>query len=224
MATKNELLAQVRQALGNAVTASLTRRARAADIFEAYIWSLITSAAKREGAVIRLQNLKKKPASARQYVFRTSPASIYSGSYSYATLTFDDLPVLEAHIGIYVAGKSGVAHEADVAVVYQSEAELCRKKQVHPRASRVVVSVECKFYSSNLGINLARSFMGLTAELQVADRHFVSNTTSETVARMLTHHDRQWELGVQPSAKRIHERLRGTFETAFKHFKTRKST
>jgi hypothetical protein len=38
---------------------------------------------------------------------------------------------------------------------------------------------------------------------------------------MLTTHDRSWETQVSPLDQRLQNRLRGYFETAFKHFKAR---
>src|SRR5258705_13058148 len=51
--------------------------------------------------------------------------------------SFPNCPDLEAHVGIFIAGKSGVAHECDVAVLYSDEACTCRQENAHPRSSQV---------------------------------------------------------------------------------------
>jgi hypothetical protein len=40
--------------------------------------------------------------------------------------------MLEAHMGVYVTGRSGLIHEADVLVLLAEEAELSRQNQVPP--------------------------------------------------------------------------------------------
>lgn len=68
-------------------------------------------------------------------------------------------------MGIYVAGKSGVAHECDVAILDADEAARSRAGAVHPRARGLVAALEAKHYVSSPGIGVGRGFMGLAAEL-----------------------------------------------------------
>lgn len=201
---------------------TLSTASAAADIFEAYVWALVIEGARQEGANVGFRN--SQGAVVSSFVFRTSPGAIYSSSpYTFARVDFAGLPALEAHQGIYVAGRSRVSHECDVAVLHKSEADTCRQAQVHPRAYRVLLAVECKFYSTNLGIDLARSFLGLTEEIFQHDRYFVSNASSDSLKKMLTSHHRYWENGVTPLNTRIEDRLRRYFETTFKHFKAKYS-
>lgn len=214
------LLQEIQNALGPLITPNITSASAAADVFEAYIWALVIDAAREEGANIAYNNSQNVPVSS--FVFRNSPGAIYSSHpYTFAQIDFTDLPILEAHQGIYVAGSSGVFHECDVAVVFANEANTCRQNLVHSRSSKVLLAVECKFYSTNLGIDLARSFLGLTEEISQSDRFFVSNASSDSLKKMLTSHRRAWENGVTPLNARIQDRLRRYFETTFKHFKAR---
>jgi hypothetical protein len=192
-----------------------------ADLYEAYIWSLVVQAARSEGASISFWNVFDSQVTAG-FIFRTSPGNIFSTAqpYSYALISFPNCPDLEAHVGIFVAGKSGVAHECDVAVLYSDEAYTCRQENAHPRSSQVVLAVECKFYvQSSMGIGLARSFLGLTTEIMQDARFFVGVSESERVEALFAHHKKNWETGVSPiDAKRRDLRLKGDFERVFRNY------
>jgi hypothetical protein len=60
--------------------------------------------------------------------------------------------------------QSSVLHEADIAVLTRSEAKICRYNRVAPRTSSLVLTEECKFYTTSLGLGLARGFVGLCTE------------------------------------------------------------
>jgi len=215
------LLAEIATTLGGAIAPNLTARSQGADLYEAYIWSLVVEAAKTEGAAVSFWNVFENQVTS-DFVFRTSPGNIFSTAqpYSYALICFPNCPDLEAHVGIFVAGKSGVAHECDVAVLYSDEAYTCRQENVHPRSSQVVLAVECKFYvQSSMGIGLARSFLGLTTEIRQDARFFVGVSESERVEALFAHHKKKWETGVSPiDIKNRAARLKGDFERVFRDF------
>jgi hypothetical protein len=121
-------------ALGTATSSNISAASAGNDLYECYIWALVLEAAQRQGATIRLMTRSGIPAIS--FHFRTSPTAIFSTlhDYCHAEVRFPRAPVLEAHIGIYVSGKSKVNHECDVAVVYQDEANTCRDNNVHPRS------------------------------------------------------------------------------------------
>ena len=50
MATKRELLDEIRAALGPAVSPSLTNRSKGCDIYEAYLFALVLESAQQEDA------------------------------------------------------------------------------------------------------------------------------------------------------------------------------
>ncbi|NSX16074.1 hypothetical protein HTY52_18475 [Cupriavidus taiwanensis] len=191
------------------------------DIFEAYVLTLVIRAARDEGAMVNYIN--RDGTVATSMLFRTSPGFIYSSAknYTHAVITFPDKPSLEAHIGVKVAGKSGVLHELDVAVMERAEAENCRRNSVSPRSNKVLVGVECKFYASSLQLHLARGFVGLVNDLSVKSPFFVTNTSSASVEKLLSHRVKHgWEKEISPACKNTEvERLVHAFRACFKNFK-----
>ncbi len=191
MASIDELLEDIDDTLGSIVSSSptmshgattsssLTSSSRASDVFEAYVFALVVQAAQIEGANVSFWNVDGTRTTST-FVFRTSPSDIYSRAqtYSHAVIEFADRPTLEAHLGVYVAGKSRVRHEMDVSVLWASEAHMCRQERVLPRPRAVELAVECKFYAGTISLNLARAFIGLGSDLSTKNHYFVINNTS----------------------------------------------
>ncbi|ESX02330.1 hypothetical protein X768_30635 [Mesorhizobium sp. LSJC265A00] len=168
--------------------------------------------------------MTRSGAPATGFYFRTSPTSIFSKlhDYCHAEIRFPRAPVLEAHVGIFVSGKSRVNHECDVAFVYQDEAHTCRANSVHPRSSKVLLSVECKYYlSSSLGVDLGRSFLGLIDDIYTDGRFFISTQNAGSVDRLFSRHKKEYEIGLSPLTPDQEIRLRGSFEKIFRNFKAR---
>src|SRR5438034_974802 len=134
MASLPSLLASIQATLGPAMSPSLTAASAGSDLFEAYVFSLVLDAAENEEANIQFQNVNGSNSGI--FTFRTSPGHIWwdSQPYTHAELQFPDCPLLEAHLGVYVTGKSGLIHEADVLVLLSEEAQLCRHNRVPPRS------------------------------------------------------------------------------------------
>ena len=221
MPVNTDLLTEIQNTLGSAISPSLTSASDASDLFEAYIFSLAVQAARTEDADVSYRDVFGNiPTS---FVFRTSPGYIYSTrqAYTHAVIVFPNKPPLEAHLGVRVVGKSGVLHECDIAIVEQAEAETCRQRQVPPRSAKVLIAVECKFYSTPLQLYLARAFLGLLTDLSAKDAIFVSNVSSNSVEKLLSGRGRKWEHSVIPSATREVDRLRHKFQEAFKQYKAR---
>ncbi|MBX9829562.1 MAG: hypothetical protein K2Y27_31800 [Xanthobacteraceae bacterium] len=211
----------IEAALGSATSANLSSGSAGNDLYECYVWALVLEAARREGATIRLLDRSGAPASS--FWFRTSPSAIFSTAHNYchAQIDFPGCPSLEAHIGIYVSGKSKVNHECDVAVVYKDEADTCRAESVYPRSSKVLLAIECKYYlSSSLGVNLGRSFLGLINDIYTNGRFFVSTQNSGSVDRLFSRHNKEYEIGLSPMTPDLEVRLRGSIEKIFRNFKT----
>ena len=156
---------------------------------------------------------------ANNLIFRTSPGAIYSQAhdYTHAAVEFTGCPPLEIHIGIRVTGKSRVLHECDVAVLFKDEADLCRAEQVHPRAARVLIAAECKFYTSAIQLHLGRGFIGLTRDIHAKERYFVTNSGSANVAKLIRYHQTEWDFDVLPSTVEASE-LQSRFSRAFRNF------
>lgn len=219
MSSNQDLLDELRIVLGTAVTPSLTAASAASDLFEAYIFGLLLQAAANQGARrIYFEDVNGSRPST--FVFRTSPGFIYSTqqSYCHAVIDFDGKPRLEVHVGIRVQGSSGVLHECDVAVVRRTEAILCRRQRVQPRQSKVVIAIECKFYSVQIPLALARGFVGLVSDLATGDRYFVVNTDSDQAERYLTSRKRLWEHEVYPGSATAVTRLLNAFQVSFRNF------
>jgi len=219
MATVNDLIQSIEQRLAP-LAARYRSRALPCDLFEAYIFALAVEAARNEGGTV---TLRKHPASSSAgVVFRTSPGAIYSTthSYTYATVQFPGpVPELEIHLGVYVSGRSNVAHECDVVILESQEADTARRGG-HPRCSKVVASAECKYYTTPLGLSLGRSFLGLSAELNYGFCSLISNTSAPSVAKVLTAHGKHWQLELEPNS-RIENRFRSRLEDCFKEYKVR---
>jgi hypothetical protein len=219
MANISELLFQIENILGSSISPSLTASSDSSDIFEAYVFSLLIKAAKTEGALVTYRDVKGNTPST--FVFRTSPGYIFSTvqPYTHAVILFAGKPSLEAHVGVRVVGKSNVLHECDVAVIEQTEAETCRRNLVPPRSSKVLIAVECKFYSTPLQLSLARAFIGLTSDLSAKNSLFATNTVSDSLEKLLSGRKHEWEHNLAPRSLVQVDRLRGKFQTAFQHFK-----
>lgn len=221
MTIADDLLNEIANTFGSAISSSLTSASDTSDIFEAYVFSLVLEAAQTEGATITYRNVLGNTPT--DFIFRTSPGYIFSTNrnYTHAVILFQNKAPLEAHIGVRVVGKSDVLHECDVAVIEQIEAEICRQRQVPPRSSKVLIAVECKFYSTPLQLHLARAFIGLTTDLSAEKPIFVSNNSSDSLEKLLTGRGRDWEHNLIPSASVEVMRLRHKFQDAFQKYKAR---
>lgn len=226
MPLRPTLLNEIRAALGGSIAPDLKTASAASDIFEAYVFAQVLNAARAELASIEYKDvLGGTPAI---FCFRTSPGYISSKErlYTHAVITFPGRPPLEAHLGIRVTGRSGVLHECDVAVLHQSEAEVCRNNpQTHPRFQKVLIGAECKYYVKNIKLDLVRSFVGLIADLGAEDRYFIVNTSLESltsVKKYLVKRTKRWEHEIVPGSYAALSRLRGLLQTTFKNFKAGK--
>ncbi|TBA63794.1 hypothetical protein [Rhizobium ruizarguesonis] len=206
--------------LGLPVT-NLSSLSAGEDLYEPYVWSLVLEAAERMGANITLLDRNGNPPAS--FWFRTQPSGIASVAHPYchATIEFSDCPILEAHVGIYVSGRSKVKHECDVAVLFKSEADACRDNNAHPRFSKAILTVECKFYvDATVGVGHGRSFLGLINDIQNGERYFVATRASNSVSKLFSKHNKEYELGLSPLSPDLETRLRGSFEKAFRDFKS----
>jgi hypothetical protein len=216
-----QLLDAIRAAL-QPLPPSLTTSSQCSDIFEAYLFTVITNAARSEGANVRFETVQGVPPTGVLY-FRTSPGHIHSTAwpYAHAVLEFPSKDPLEVHVGVCVVGKSQVLHECDVAVLDRQEATTCGVMRRESNSSKVWVSAEAKFYSSSLNLGLGRAYIGLIGDLSAKFSCFVANATSDSVVRLLAHNkSRNWydEVTVNSSAASW---LEGFIATALRNYKAR---
>jgi hypothetical protein len=203
------------------------------DIFEGYLFALLVEEAKNAGASVVYQDNSSTTGTTplTTCTFRTSPGAITSTDpYTYAVIRFPGKrkPTLEAHVGVFVVGKSTVKHECDIALILRSEAEACRQyhrttsRVALPRSSNVLLAIECKYYDKELGINLARSFIGLVQDLGTKDAFFVTNKDSPSPAKLLSNQGKRlnWQPSIYPNPVDTNavDRIRGLFKDVFKHY------
>jgi len=224
MPTDPALLSQIEATLGGIVqTANLANR-KPWDIYEVYLWSLVLEAARTLNAIIRFEDVFGQ--NAPTLTFRVSPGTVFPASgkpnptrYTHAVVTLGAAPPLEIHQGIYITGKSGLPHECDVAVITRDEAVACRTAgDAHPRCAKTILAVECKYLTSNPGIDLAREFIGLTADVWNENRFFVCNLSQSAVQKFLTHHKRKWSHDTIPSNLTVVSELRSLFQRVFREY------
>jgi hypothetical protein len=197
---------------------NLTVASAGSDLFEGFILSLVLRAAAAESALITFENVDASVTN--DFTFRTSPGHIWwdSRPFTHAIIRFANKPSLEAHTGIYIAGTSGVTHEADVVVLQRDEAETCRQRHAAPRYSKVILASECKFYSTTPGLHLGRGFLGLCSDLSGRDCFFVTNTVAPSVERLLSHKKKKWDHRIVPGCPNDVTRLQNVFQDIFKVF------
>jgi hypothetical protein len=157
----NHLTAQI-----GALDATYQASAAASDLYEAALWVLAVDAIKAAGATKVEVAGPMTTGGSPLPTFRTQPGSLWSGNFTFAVASFATTQrQCEVHLGVKVVGESGVAHECDVAIIEEREAQRSRTGSVHPRKSGLVAAVEAKNYVASPGIGVGRSFIGLATEL-----------------------------------------------------------
>lgn len=214
---KAQILKEIKDAI-KSVGATYSSKSAAYDAFEAYIWTLLIDACRRVNASVTLKPVSKKGAS--KLYFRTAPRAIYSdpNDYSHANILLPGGCELEAHVGIKVQGASGAVHECDVCLVDKTEADYCRSERTHPRHTKVPIAIECKYYSSAVGVDRGRSFLGLAKELAPRNRYFVCVTHSPVVEQLLRRHElvAETQLGSISLNNKAANRFRSLLEHALR--------
>jgi len=206
MAAKDDLLAEISSILAPGGV-DLISASELDDLYEAYVMTALIQAALAEQWTVQLEDINEAPSSTA--LFRRSPGNIYSApggqAFTHFSLTKAGAPDLEAHIGIKVTGKSDVEHECDVALLPKEAARFCRANRVHPRSARLLFAAECKYYLGNITLGLGRAFIGLATEMtsQYGECHFVVNTTSPSVMKMLARQKRRRHEDVRPATGRF---------------------
>ena len=221
MSVEDDLLDEIIKTLGKTINPSLCTKSASSDIYEAYLLSLVIEAAKREGAGVVYRDPDDN--GTNKFVFRTSPGYLWSKThpYTFALIQFPNTEALEAHVGVRLAGKSKVLHEFDVCVIQRSEGEYSRSNQFHPRSSKMLIGIECKFYSSGLSLGLGRQFIGLGADVTAKTTYFATNQSSVSVEKLLSARGSNWSNLLKPGSTINVERMINAFQTAFKDFKAR---
>jgi hypothetical protein len=155
--TQEEMTELLEQGLGTLSSVYMGKAAES-DLYEATLFTLGVLSCRIAGGQIFVEN-------ATPVIFRTSPGQIWSDTYTRAVAEFSGRPMVEVHLGVKIAGASGVHHEVDVALIDATEAARCRGFGVPPRRGKLVYAVEAKHYDRSPGIGIGRGFIGLANEL-----------------------------------------------------------
>lgn len=191
---------------------------KAFDLFEVFVFGLVLQAAKREGGIVRLLDSQGRPPA--RYLFRAGPGTLGrpTGNYTYAEIEFSGRDHLEAHTGIKVTGLADVDHECDIAVVTRSEADLARRLTGSPDHAKVLLYIECKYYTAGIDISEGRGFLGLQVDLRRSDSFFVINRSSENLEKLLQAHRRSVAPRVEPGNQADVDRLIGYLRKPFQRY------
>lgn len=194
----SQILNKIRQLLPAIVRQSTWDQAADEDRFEGYLFALVLKAARKEGAHIGFENCDGPFRGIA--TFRTSPGHIYSRirPYTHAVIYFPHTPPLEAHVGLYVTGRSRLRHEADVVVLGRDFAHWCRQGKTDPPQSACQLLLECKYYASDPGMSIGREFLGLSAEFSVRKCVFVTNQQATRLQELFRMHCREWRHQILP--------------------------
>jgi hypothetical protein len=230
MTLRTDLLNQIQSRLSS-LTSTYISKADASDLFEAFIFTILLDAAEREGVVTPIPFEDTSGSVTSNIFFRRSPGYINEDAnpYTHAVLNFPkngETLELEAHIGIYAVGASGVPQECDIAVVLRQEGQRCRRvsdKKSVVKSTNILIGVECKCYqSSKVALGLGRSFLGLVQDLSSNGKYFfVFNGEKASVEKILAHYNKGWEHNISPTSAKEIERLRNVFQERFKNLKAK---
>lgn len=111
--------------------------------------------------------------------------------------------------------------ECDIAVLYRDRAIACRTQRRIPKASEIVLAIECKHVEA-LDLDTASEFLGLASDLRVKEGwYFVASSGSEGVARMLANDRKEWHHQVVPGYQNNVNRLMYALQSSFKNFKAK---
>lgn len=160
--TRDELIRAVEDSIGRLGSVYRTT-ADESDLYEASLLTIAVDAARLAGGRELLTDDGVYPA--HEIRLRRSPGNLWTPGFTFALLSFPGGKRLEAHLGVMVVGRSGVAHECDLVVLDAAECERSRAGAVHPRNGAIVAAVEAKHYVASPGIGVGRGFLGLGTEL-----------------------------------------------------------
>ncbi|WP_146251335.1 hypothetical protein [Nocardia tenerifensis] len=197
MVTRQELKAAVETALALSLSGRYSTLARPTDLYEAALFAIMLRAAEQAGGTVLVTNDGRTPT--RDVRFRTGPGVLASGDeYTFAVVTFPPTSErceqkLEVHLGIAFAGRSGICHECDIAILTHAEAKRVRTgKRKYPSARALIAAVEAKFLVRGPVLGDGRNLIGLGSELRLGKFRLVAPTNGSDALRTLLAH---WACG-----------------------------
>lgn len=156
--------------------------------YEAYILALCCEAVRNQRGQVAIRGISSgsRPST---IIFRGAPGSMSSThqDFCFAECTLRNKS-FEIHVDIEYVGQSGATHEIDVSIYDAQAAENVRRTGRSPRTNKsLIAAIECKFYSSQPGVSLARTFVGLVTDCAGNKfKAFVSNQSSPGLERFLS--------------------------------------
>lgn len=168
---KAELVQLVERSLGS-LHESYRGFAKESDLYEAALLYIAVEAAHAAGGNSMITYDGRTATT--QVRFRCSPGNLWAPDFTYVRVLFPEIrETIEIHLGVKVAGGSGVAHECDVAILERGEADRSRRSNVHPKQSKLIAAIEAKNYSTSPELGIGRGFIGLSTEMPKADCNLV---------------------------------------------------
>ncbi|AFY44137.1 hypothetical protein [Nostoc sp. PCC 7107] len=157
--------------------------------YEAYILSLCCEAVHNiQGGQATITGINSG-ANPSPIIFRGGPGSMSSTNqnFCYADCRLRN-KTFEIHADIEYVGQSGATHEIDVSIYDAQAAQNVRATRRSPRANKsLIAAIECKFYTAQPGVELARTFVGLATDcVSNKFKAFVSNRSSAGIERFLS--------------------------------------
>jgi hypothetical protein len=226
-ATPAELLASLIAALPSALPTTMTAAGPTPtagnDLYEAYLFGLVLTAARREGFGITLGDADGPAAVLR---LRRGPGRLPSSGppgarFTHAVLTCPPRPSLEVHTGVGVVGQSKVVHEADVLVLPQDDADRCRNFNLDPQGRDAELLIEAKYYTNPVGLGTGREFLGLRADVSAKQKVFVATIASDSVTSLLSGKTVPHDIGVLPR-RRGETNLLSLIERTLRYYRSRR--
>ncbi len=193
MATLKQLTDAVEKVLSNpAAKTSLQLNSPTRErAFEAYVFSLVVKAVIQAKGTVTISGINSGP-NPNPIVFRGSPGHMSSRSqdFAYAECALSGKE-FEVHLGVQYIGTSNALHEVDVSIFDHDRADQIRIDGILPSTRNLRAAIECKFYDSNLGVTLGRTFVGLVSDLGgLKIKSFASNGRSSGLADYFSKSDR----------------------------------
>ena len=156
--------------------------------YEAYILSLCCEAVHIQQGQATIIGINSG-ANPSTIVFRGGPGSMSSTNqnFCYADCRLRN-KAFEIHADIEYVGQSGATHEIDVSIYDAQAAQNVRATGRSPRTNKsLIAAIECKFYTAQPGVDLARTFVGLATDcVSNKFKAFVSNRSSPGIERFLS--------------------------------------
>jgi len=193
----NQILAEIGTRLGP-LAKDVRQSTKHYDLYEALTLGLVAKSAADVGATVGFLDTNLKQATA--YLFRSSPGSLANPgqNFTHAEIRFANLPPLEAHAGIWIAGKSQVPHECDCVVLRKDEADAVRSSGRTPLWGPVLLHAECKYYTKPIPFWQGRNFLGLTLDLGWKGGILLMNQDRANVTQLVRSRKMASALRLQP--------------------------